>query len=133
MACGFLVSPHTKGTNLPNFLKVFQPCAFPKSLSREPEHPEGQPRGISQGARVGAQTRAKRTARRGEQRAPRVPAAPALHPLPELQAPTRAGLKPSRVLDSLAVRRAAIPSQAVPAAPTRGSPSPAGSPQQEMS
>lgn len=48
MACGFLVSPYIKGMNLPNFLKVTQSRAFPKSLSKEPEHPDGQPRGISQ-------------------------------------------------------------------------------------
>lgn len=42
-----LVSPHTKGMNLPNFLKFSQPCPFPKSLSREAGHPDGQPRGVS--------------------------------------------------------------------------------------
>lgn len=57
--------------------------------------------------------------------APRAPAAPALlDALPELQAPTRASLKPSRVFDSRSARRAAIPSQAVTAAPTGGSPQP---------
>lgn len=74
---------------------------------------------------MGSQMRVKRTPRRGELTAPRAPAAPALlDPLPELQGPTRTSLKPSRVLDSLATRRAATSSQAVTAAPVGGSPQP---------